>query len=117
MGQAFDRDNAVLGEAEGQTKREVFEKLIDKFPDADRIEIKSRPSDAPVTPTLAAELTGEPMLRFFDYAHLPEKLQLASAPFASVAIHVAHTLERSAERTACLRKLLEAKDCAVRATL
>ena len=41
MGQAFDRDNNVLGEAFGETKREVFDKLISEFKDADRIEIKS----------------------------------------------------------------------------
>jgi len=41
MGQAFDRDGNVLGEAFGETKREVFDKLIAEHPDADEIRIKS----------------------------------------------------------------------------
>lgn len=41
MGQAFDRDNNVLGEAFGDTKREVFDKLNERFKEADRIEIRS----------------------------------------------------------------------------
>ena len=41
MGQAFDRDNNVLGETFGETKQEVFDKLISEHPDADRIEIRS----------------------------------------------------------------------------
>ena len=41
MGQAFDRDGNVLGEAFGETKREVFDKLISEFQNADRIEIRT----------------------------------------------------------------------------
>ena len=41
MGQAFDRDNNVLGEAFGETKREVFDKLMHEHQNADRIEIRS----------------------------------------------------------------------------
>jgi hypothetical protein len=39
MGQAFDREGNVLGEAEGATKREVFEKLDKAFKDAVTIRI------------------------------------------------------------------------------
>lgn len=59
----------------------------------------------------------EPMLRFFEYKHLPAKLQDISGPFGALAQAVVEILPRSAERTVCLRKLLEAKDCAVRAAL
>lgn len=59
---------------------------------------------------------GEPFLRFFAYAHLPAPLQAVSKPFADLADHIL-TLPRNAERTTALRKLLEAKDCAVRAAL
>lgn len=55
----------------------------------------------------------EPMLRFFKYEHLPEKLQDISMQFATLAFIVAQE-PRTPERTVCLRKLLEAKDCAVR---
>ena len=34
MGQAFDRDGRVIGEAFGETKREVFDKLNQEFKDA-----------------------------------------------------------------------------------
>ena len=41
MGQAFDRDGNVLGEAYGETKREVFDKLTSAFKDAHEIRIRS----------------------------------------------------------------------------
>lgn len=63
------------------------------------------------------ENDNEPMLQFFAYAHLPEHLQTISRPFGELAEHMVKTLPRNPERTAGLRKLLEAKDCAVRAQL
>lgn len=51
----------------------------------------------------------------FAYAHLPPHLQAISKPFAELAKHLVETIPSSAELTAALRKLLEAKDCAVRA--
>lgn len=59
----------------------------------------------------------ERMLRFFEYAHLPERLQKVSAPICDLARKMATELPQSAETTAGLRKLLEAKDCFVRAAL
>jgi len=59
----------------------------------------------------------EPILRFFSYKHLPPTLAEVSRPFCDLAAHVVATLPRSAERTVTLRKLLEAKDAAVRASL
>lgn len=59
----------------------------------------------------------EPMLQFFDYEHLPAHLQAVSKPFGDLARQMVETLPRNAERTSGLRKLLEAKDCAVRALL
>jgi len=58
----------------------------------------------------------EAIMKYFAFAHLPEKLQVVSKPFADIAEHI-HTLPRSAERTVALRKLLESKDAAVRAAL
>lgn len=57
----------------------------------------------------------ERMLKFFSYAHLPEAMQLYSKPFCDLANELCHVLPAGPERTVCLRKLLEAKDCAVRA--
>jgi len=59
----------------------------------------------------------EPLLQFFAYDHLPAHLQAVSAPFGELADHIVKTLPRNPERTVALRKLLEAKDCAVRALL
>jgi hypothetical protein len=59
----------------------------------------------------------EPLLQFFRFAHLPEPLQQVAEPFDTLARHIDIALPRNPERTVCLRKLLEAKDCAIRARL
>ena len=56
------------------------------------------------------------LLKFFEYSHLPARLKEVSAPFFDLAHSVAGGPE-NAETTMALRKLLEAKDCAVRAHL
>lgn len=65
--------------------------------------------------------TGGPMpdrmMQFFQYEHLPANLQAASKPFCELARHVEATWPQNAERTVTLRKLLEAKDAAVRSLL
>jgi hypothetical protein len=55
--------------------------------------------------------------QFFAYEHLPPHLQEVSKPFAELAERITSTLPRNPERTVALRKLLEAKDAAVRAML
>lgn len=62
-------------------------------------------------------LANNPIMKFFRFAHLPEALQAHSRPWAELAVRLCDTLQPSAERTAALRKLLEGKDCAVRAAL
>ncbi len=57
----------------------------------------------------------EPMMQFFEWEHLPGPLQEVSRPFQGLANKMLETLPRNPERTVMLRKLLEAKDCAVRA--
>jgi len=73
----------------------------------------------------------EPILQFFKYSHLPPALQLISKPFCDLAHAIVEgdnsqnsgvvtsgpPLPRNPERTVALRKLLEAKDAAVRAVL
>lgn len=56
------------------------------------------------------------LLRFFEYDHLPETLQEVAEPFKDLAELVAEQ-SSNPETTMALRKLLEAKDCAVRAVL
>lgn len=59
----------------------------------------------------------EPILQFFAFAHLPPELRTVSAPFSLLAHEIIATLPRNPERTVALRKLLEAKDAAVRSKL
>ena len=71
----------------------------------------------------------EHILQFFVYEHLPPHLQRISKPFAELARSIVAdsraadmddrvlALPRNPERTVALRKLLEAKDAAVRAAL
>lgn len=63
------------------------------------------------------ELKQDHILRFFHYAHLPDVLQKKSKPFCDLARQLIDTCPRNPERTVALRKLLEAKDAAVRAGL
>lgn len=57
----------------------------------------------------------EELLSFFDYKHLPVHLQEVSLSFHDLAHEIALELPPNREQTAALRKLLEAKDCAIRA--
>lgn len=59
----------------------------------------------------------ERMLKWFEFAHLPERLQAVSKPFHDLAHHLAGSLPPGPERTVAFRKLLESKDAAVRARL
>lgn len=59
----------------------------------------------------------DPIMQFFAYEHLPEKLQQVSRPFGVLAQELVGNLPRNAERTVALRKLLESKDAAVRASI
>ena len=63
------------------------------------------------------ELQENPIVRYFHYSHLPESLQAISKPFCDLAVSIVRTLPRNQERTVALRKLLEAKDAAVRANV
>lgn len=55
------------------------------------------------------------IMQFFKYDHLPADKQAVSKPFGELA-EVIHQLPRNPERSVALRKLLEAKDAAVRAS-
>lgn len=57
------------------------------------------------------------MLKWFEFSHLPAHLQLISQPFGELAAMICACLDEGPERTVSLRKLLEAKDAAVRAKL
>lgn len=84
-------DNAVMGDQ------------IERLPVTGAVETQPHPSIAGV-------------LQFFEFSHLPAHLAAVSQPFAELAWTLANG-PQNAETTVALRKLLEAKDCAVRAVL
>lgn len=59
----------------------------------------------------------ERILKYFKYDHLPEHLQSMSKPFYDLAHNWISQGGSIPENMAGLRKLLEAKDCAVRAQI
>jgi len=61
--------------------------------------------------------SGERLLVFFKFGHLPGRLQIISSRFGLLAAFLVENIASSAERTVALRKLLESKDAAVRAAL
>ena len=58
-----------------------------------------------------------PIMKYFEYEHLKDRLRLVSAPICEIARMMDNSLPDSAEKSAGLRKLLEAKDCLVRAAM
>lgn len=62
----------------------------------------------------------EPIVQYFAFDHLPEKLRAVSQPFGELAAKIVDTLPRNPERTVAHRgapQLLESKDAAVRAAI
>lgn len=59
----------------------------------------------------------ERMMKWFEFKHLPEHLQAVSSKFWDVACSLCALVQAGPERTVALRKLLEAKDAAVRAAV
>ena len=57
----------------------------------------------------------EYLLQFFEYGHLPVHMQDTSRMFHELAHALIAAVPRNPERTMALRRLLEAKDCAIRA--
>ena len=59
----------------------------------------------------------EAVTRFFEFEHLPEPLKTVSKLCSDLKDDILEKLEDDPELTVGLRKLLEAKDCFVRATV
>ena len=70
-----------------------------------------------MTPAPRPDDKEEPLLQLFRYDHLPPHLQILSRPFCELAHEVVRMLEPNCDRTTCLRRLREAKDCAITARL
>ena len=57
------------------------------------------------------------ILKYFEWSHLPPHLSSVSQQSSMLAESMEDSLPECAEKSAGLRKLLEAKDCFVRANL
>ena len=57
------------------------------------------------------------ILRYFEYTHLPKDLADVGKEFHALAHSISRNLPDCLERSISLRKLLEAKDCAIRSVL
>ena len=59
----------------------------------------------------------DPIMKYFECEHLDWQLQEVARPIKSLAGRMDSSLPDGPEKSAGLRKLLEAKDCFVRAAL
>jgi hypothetical protein len=75
-------------------------------------EVQPDEQDAPLPGTPSA-----PILKYFAFEHLQTNLQQVIRPLGLLAAHLDASLPDGPEKSAGLRKLLEAKDCFVRAKL
>lgn len=62
-------------------------------------------------------MSNNTILAYFGFAHLPERQRAVSSWFHDVAWKIEENLPDGPEKTVALRKVLEAKDAAVRASL
>lgn len=69
-----------------------------------------------ITPGKEVKISS-PIMQYFAYDHLPPHLREISARIGVLAHKIDQQLTEGAEKSAGLRKLLEAKDCFVRAAL
>jgi hypothetical protein len=57
------------------------------------------------------------ILQFFEFDHLPPDVRQVAMHFHALAHNVVQLCRRNPERSVALRKLVEAKDAAIRALL
>ena len=62
-------------------------------------------------------MMASPIMQYFEYSHLPEHLREVSKQICGLAQKMDAELPDCPEKNAGLRKLLEAKDCFVRAVI
>jgi hypothetical protein len=105
------QQEAVLAVLEVQGAAEVGTETALRAP-----QLKEKSMSEP-TPNVAVTSENSPdhIMQFFAFAHLPTHMQAVSSPFCDLANVIVATMPRNPERTVALRKLLEAKDAAVRA--
>jgi hypothetical protein len=74
-------------------------------------------TETPMPPLPPAPPAERRLLKFFAYEHLRPDLQPYSMAFSHLAAFIIAKVPEGPERTVALRKLLEAKDAAIRAVV
>ena len=112
-------------EMQGINQNKLAEICGCKQPTISQIVSLARPASTKMAVKLVA-LFGEYILterivpvdmKYFQCTHLPEHLQAVSKPIGDLAEKMNRELPEGSEKSAGLRKLLEAKDCFVRSKL
>ncbi len=113
---------AESGGAEGKAERidegREGKRREAQLGDADRVSGEQSASPATSPNREREPMRPDHIMQFFAYTHLPEALQKVSQPFGDLAVEIVEIvcgIPQNPERTVALRKLLEAKDAAVRA--
>lgn len=65
----------------------------------------------------SAQMESDPLIQFFAFEHLPPHLREISEPFGALADAIVAALPDNKDRHKSLRRLLEAKDWAIRSRL
>lgn len=105
----FTPDDMLITGVQGEIypcKKDIFEATYESVEPTNGLAAMPEPT-----------IDTDPMFQFFNWKHLPQELAAVSAPFGHLAGEIVQRLPRNPERTVALRKLLESKDCAVRAVL
>lgn len=110
------KEGAAIG-AEERAEQERMKKVRDVHAAAEdrlREKLKAIRRGDPIIGGAASDH----IMQFFNYSHLPEgPVQECGRMFCKLADQVVDNVPRNPERTVALRKLLEAKDAAVRALI
>lgn len=106
-------DMTGKGVFESERAQQIVEEVISWIEERYQLsDVKAGTDERPF-----GEVGTSPILRYFVYDHLPERLQQISRSFAILAWEMEGTLPPGPEKSTALRKLLESKDAAVRAAL
>jgi hypothetical protein len=119
------RSRSIASHAIAALGREVLRLKADDEPEAARdaeavMNALRNAHDIRLTERPASEgkqTVTDPIMKHFAFEHLPEHLQAVSRPFGELARQMDQDLPDGPEKSAGLRKLIEAKDCMVRAKL
>jgi hypothetical protein len=93
-----------------ETRQYAEDKALPQFPREELISLFVNTENSRIDMTTNVD-------KYFAYEHLPEKLQAISKPIAELSQLMNDMLPDGAEKSAGMRKLLEAKDCFVRSAL